>query len=405
MKSLVFPLMVAAALVAASCDDTDNGHDTSVSFSFSLPEGHQADAVADSATLSIADVTSGDQFSLKVPTAGSVTLSLPDGLYDMSLVLTARHSAGGAAVEETFRDSKKSVSVLDGQMSVAFALARVSGGQGFVFADMCLVSQLQDGLKSYFGDAWFRICNNSADTLFADGLCIVESDFVSASSGVHDYSPDIMAQAMAVQAVYQIPGGGKDVPVLPGGSILIADVAKDHRTDNAPSFDLSKADFEWYDEGANDIDTEVPNLTCVYKKSKTVWRPSVQYNRTYAIGFLGGGFGKMSSEQFIAGCKYDYSYIMMVKETEKVMKNSAYRFENDWILDAVAFAPSADFGWRVVDQGVDAGYVSMGETGADASRRGKSARRRFANGLFADTNNSTDDFEVVQEADPYHVFK
>lgn len=404
MKHFITALCATAALLFAACDDKGDSASTDVSFSFSLPDGHKSDAVADTATLTITDVANGDAMSFKVPTSGSFTLALPDGLYDMTFVLTASHSAGGTAADETFRDSRQGVKVLDGQMSVAFSLARISGGQGFVLADVCLVSRLAEGLKSYTGDAWFRIANNSADTLFADGLCLVESDFNSSKTGKRDYSPDIMAEAMAVTAVYQVPGGGRDVPVLPGGSILLADVAKDHRADNALSFDLSKADYEWYDEG-NDIDTEAPNLTCVFKRSKTLWVPSVQYNRTYAIGFLGGAFGALSADAYLAGYKYDYSYVLMVKETEKTMTGSAYRFENDWVLDAVAFAPSSDFGWSVVDQSLDAGHVSMGETGGDASRRGKSARRRFADGVFADTNNSSDDFVVVDEADPYYVFK
>lgn len=404
MKYLIPALCAAAALLFAACDDKDDSSSTDVSFSFSMPDGHTSDAVADSATLSITDVANGDVMSFKVPTSGGVTIALPDGLYDMTFTLTASHAAGGASADETFRDSRQGVKVLDGQMSVAFSLARISGGQGFVLADVCLVSRLADGLKSYMGDAWFRIANNSADTLFADGLCIIETDFNSSQSGKHDYTPDIMSEAVAVNAVYQIPGSGHDVPVLPGGSIILADVAKDHRADNSLSFDLSKADFEWYDEG-KDIDTEVPNLTCVFKKSKTLWVPSVQYNRSYAIGFLGGAFGKLSLDEYLADYKYDYSYVLMVKETEKTMTGSSYRFENDWVLDAVAFAPSSDFGWSVVDQSLDAGHVSMGETGSDASRRGKSARRRFAGGVFIDTNNSSDDFVVVDEADPYYVFK
>lgn len=404
MKYLIPALCAAAAFLFVACDDKDDSSSTDVSFSFSMPDGHVSDAVSDTATLSVTDVANGDMVSYKVPTSGGFTLSLPDGLYDMTFVLHASHAAGGSVADETFRDSRQGVKVIDGQMSVAFSLARISGGQGFVIADVCLVSRLADGLKSYMGDAWFRIANNSADTLFADGLCIVESDFNSGKAGRHDYQPDIMSEAMAVTAVYQIPGGGRDVPVLPGGSILLADVAKDHRADNALSFDLSKADFEWYDEG-KDIDTEAPNLTCVFKKSKTLWVPSVQYNRSYAIGFLGGAPGKLSVDAYLTDYKYDYSYVIMVKETEKTMTGSAYRFENAWALDAVAFAPSADFGWSVIDQSLDAGHVSMGETGSDASRRGKSARRRFEGGVFADSNNSSDDFVVVDEADPYYVFK
>lgn len=405
MKKILYTLLASAAFTLAACDEGDDVSTTKVAFSYSMPAGHTSDAISGSAVLTITDVATGDTSTYDVDQSGTPDIELPDGLYNMTLVVTATHPTAGSPVSETFRDSQLGVKVVGGEFSVAFNPVRISGGQGFVIADVCLCSALPDGVKSYTGDGWFRIANNSADTLYADGLCIVETTFKTATK--HDYTPDIMSQAMAVSSVYQIPGAGRDVQVLPGASVLIADIAKNHTADNANSFDLSKADFEWYDETIKnlDTDTEAPNLTCVYKTSNTIWLPNQQYNTAFAIGYLGGGFGKLSNDDYLANYTYDYTYVFMVKEVEKVMSGSAYRFENEWVLDAIQFAPSTTYAWGVVDQSVDAGYVSMGETGNDNSRRGKSARRRFANGMFADTNNSTDDFEVVAAADPYHVFE
>lgn len=405
IKKILYTLLAAMTVTFVACEEDEPTPKTAVAFSFTLPSGHASDVLADSAIITITDVASGDEVAFKMAVGDLSTLTLADGLYNMTFVVSASHTSGGATVSETFRDTKQGVEVLGGEFSVAFSPVRISGGQGFVFADLCLCSALPDGVKSYTGDAWFRIANNSADTLYADGLCIVETKFNTATK--YDYTPDIMADALAAIAVYQIPGTGHDVQVLPGASILIADIAKDHTADNANSFDLTKADFEWYDETTKnlDTDTEAPNLTCVYKESKTVWLPNQQYNRAYAIGYLGGAFGKLSNEDYLANYTYDYTYTMLVKEVEKEMTGLAYRFENEWILDAIQFAPSTTYVWGVVGQSVDAGYVSMGETGSDNARRGKSARRHYANGLFADTNNSTDDFEVVASADPYYVFE
>ena len=406
MKKFLFYALALAMPIFSACSEDDPEPQTVVSFSYSMPAEHSSDAIKTS-TLELTDLATNVKTSYDFSQVVNHEVSLTDGLYDMTLVVTTTHTVGGKEVSETFRDSKQNVSVVDGAMSVSFSVVRVSGGQGFVLADMCLVSKLADGLKSYTGDGWFRIYNNSADTLFADGLCLVESAFNASSAGKHDYTPDIMAEAMTVQAVYQIPGSGKNVPVLPGASLLIADIAKDHTTSNALSFDLSKADFEWYDETEKnlDTDTEVPNLTCVYKLSKTIWLPSQRYNRSYAIGFLGGEFGKMTAEEFIENQVYETSYVTMVNEQEKTMTFSYYRFENSWILDAVSFAPSKDHAWNIIDQSLDAGYVSMGETVTDNNRCGKSARRKFANGMMVDSNNSSDDFEVVDSADPYYVFE
>ncbi len=406
MKKFLFYALALATTVFTACSDDDPEPETVVSFAYSMPADHSTDVVT-SSTLELTDLATNIKTSYDFSEVANHEVTLTDGLYDMTLVVSTTHTVGGKDVEETFRDSKQNVSVVDGAMSVAFSLVRISGGQGFVLADICLVSKLPDGVKSYTGDAWFRIYNNSSDTLYADGLCLMESAFTSSSAGKRDYTPDIMAEAMAVQALYQIPGSGKDVPVLPGASILIADIAKDHTTANALSFDLSNANFEWYDETTKnlDTDTEAPNLTCVYKSSKTIWLPTQQYNRTYAIGYLGGEFGKMTPEEFVETQTYAATYVTLVKEEEKTMNFNSYRFENSWILDAVSFSPSTDHGWNVVDQSLDAGYVSMGETGSDNNRRGKSARRKFANGMMVDTNNSSTDFTVVESADPYYEFK
>ena len=406
MNKIVFCISSLAVTFLTSCHDDDSL--SNVSISYTLPVGHEADAIVGSPVISVEDVASGSVTSYSFDDLVSNTVSLPYGLYNMTLTVNTSHPYTDRVVDETFRDVKQGVQVDDGDLTVSFSPIRVSGGQGFVFAEMCFASQLPEGLSSYSGDAWFRIINNSSDTLCADGLCIVESAFSSVNNGKHDYQPDIMSDAMAVMAVYQIPGAGNDVQVLPGGSLLIADVAKDHRADNPLSFDLSKADFEWYDDvssSVKDIDTDVPNLVCVYKQSKTFWVPNKQYNKSYAIGYLGGEFGRMTNDDYIASYKYDCSYVTIVKETEKEMKCSYYRFENEWILDAVSFAPSKDFGWSIIDQSLDAGYVSMGETGTDKSRLGKSARRKFERGLMVDTNNSSDDFIVASDADPSHLFK
>lgn len=62
--------------------------------------------------------------------------------------------------------------------------------------------------------------------LYADSLVIAESDFLTTMK--QEYKPNIMDTDMAVAAMYMIPGTGRDVPVQPGGKLLIVDNAVDH---------------------------------------------------------------------------------------------------------------------------------------------------------------------------------
>ena len=103
---------------------------------------------------------------------------------------------------------------------------------------------------------------------------IAESDFLTVSK--QNYTPDIMATDMAVAALYMIPGSGHDVPVQPGGKLLIVNNALDHTKANPNSWDESTANYEWYDESTNpnfsDVDNEnVPNLVKIYCYTKTIW--------------------------------------------------------------------------------------------------------------------------------------
>lgn len=141
--------------------------------------------------------------------------------------------------------------------------------------------------KQYNGDQYIRIHNNSAETLYADGLIILESKFLTVTKW--DYTPNIMDEAMTVQVIAMIPGTGKDYPVLPGESITICDNAMNHKEANPGSADLSNADFEWYTQSTSasnpDVDNpDVPNLEMMYNYTKTIWVLAKQGNRSYAIG-------------------------------------------------------------------------------------------------------------------------
>ena len=75
---------------------------------------------------------------------------------------------------------------------------------------------------------------------------------------------------------------------------------------NPNSFDLSKANFEWYDESTNpkvtDIDNpEVPNMERLYTYSRTIWGPHDRGFYSYIIGFLG-----VDNQTFTTDESYQY---------------------------------------------------------------------------------------------------
>lgn len=82
---------------------------------------------------------------------------------------------------------------------------------------------------------------------------------------------------MTVHAIYVVPGSGKEHPVLPGQSMILCDTGIDHRVANPNSFDLSAADFEWYD-----VSTE-PNNMVLTVKPYLIWISWYYYTLSFWV--------------------------------------------------------------------------------------------------------------------------
>ena len=76
------------------------------------------------------------------------------------------------------------------------------------------------------------------------------------------------------------------------------------------------------------------------------------------------------------------------------------KIPNEWIVDAVNLSTEKGFEWLVTDTSLDSGYTYVTKDEEDKTRYGKSVRRKVLsenNGkpIFKDTNNSTEDFEIL----------
>ena len=328
--------------------------------------------------------------------------SLPVGFYDMTFNATVQVSED---YSYALRAYNQNVTVKDttNLTMQAFVLPK---SNDFVIAEVFFAGTQTPQGKNYIGDKYFVLVNNSDSLLFADGIVLVESKFKNTKK--FTVTPDIMSSAMAVDAIYRVPGDGTDFPVKPGGTFLIADNAMDHRTVNENSFDLSDASVEWYDVSTNatvtDIDNpDVPNMEKIYCYTLTIWVPNNQGNTTFAIGRMPKD---LTDEQYLQDYRYDYDYINVTQAGTFEMSASAYRFPNAWIIDAVNMCPHSDYQWLSVHESLDAGFAYVGETGSDKTRFGKSVRRKQGDdGKLIDTNNSSDDFLMSQTADPHFWHK
>ena len=250
------------------------------------------------------------------------------------------------------------------------------------------------------GDQYFKLTNTTNKTIYADRLLIVlsKTDSQTTTTGAVEEYPEL-PDSLGVSTVYQIPGKGKDVAIAPGKSLVIALAAQDFSKDNPNGIDLSKADFEFYDENDLYPDTDNPdvkNLSRWFTYSKSL---TGLHNRGYQSYAIAIPPVSMNSKNFIENYKWTGKYFFKFNEYNFEFDiEDAYLIPNSWVLDGINCAVEEYFYKLAWNPSTDAGYTYCGKVDKDPTRYGKSVRRKNENGKLKDTNNSTNDF--IHEAQP-----
>lgn len=250
------------------------------------------------------------------------------------------------------------------------------------------------------GEQYIKIRNNSDETLYADGLIIAMENFFYCQQSVTGsyWAHPELNDAICIEDAFQIAGSGTDYPVEAGKSFIIAMAAQDFSANNPNAFDLSKADFEIYEENETyaDIDNpDVPNLNVVFKRSNTI---TMLHKRGYECYALISLPPSVSLTDFADNYKYDVDIDFWMNGSILTSgplgrrAPTAHKVPNEWVLDGVNCGVEENFRAPEFNSNIDAGYTGCGKTDNDESRFGKSALRKSANGKLTDTNNSTNDF-------------
>ncbi|WP_273412711.1 DUF4876 domain-containing protein [Prevotella aurantiaca] len=315
--------------------------------------------------------------------------NLPIGSYSVVAVGTANYSVDGQQTTTEVKATNENVNIVENQSgnTIKLLFNVFTGKEGFVISEIFFRGTSRDGSSVYNRDQYFKITNNSDQTLYADSIIIMESAF--RNDNPQTYLKDLRNDGFAANAIYMIPGNGNDVPVKPGESLLIALNAKDHKAVSSTSFDLSKADFEFYDESKVSIKDEdnpsVKNLDKWYCYTQSFFILNMHGNNAYAIAKIRG-----TKENFLKNNTYDAQYYAV---NGKLMTTNAYFIPNAWIIDAVNLSyKDNDHQWCVMSILLDKGYTYCSDNKNDKSGIGTAVVRKMVNGKYADTNNSTEDF-------------
>ena len=316
---------------------------------------------------------------------------LEAGTYNVTVNGHLDFTLKGVAGQKDFEVSSENVVLNETTTALKMTVSTFTAQGGFVISEIFFTgSSTADG-KSYSGDQYIIITNNSDVTLYADSIAVLESAFLTTTK--EDYTPDIMSTHFSVQACYMIPGTGRSVPVEPGESLTLAVNAIDHTAEQPGSINLTDADFEFFDETSNpnftDPDGTAPNLDKWYCYTATIYQ-------FHSRGFNSMAIAKMqtSKEDWLENYVYDATYLFVFGDFSREMtKSGIYKVPNAWILDGVNLSVESVREWNVLDASIDAGWTYCGKVDRDETRFNKSViRKQDASGKYIDTNNSTNDF-------------
>lgn len=325
--------------------------------------------------------------------ADAATANLTYGTYTATLEGDITMSVNGTEKAMKVKSHKSNIVVNSEALTISLETFLSDPSTNFVFKEIFFTGTLSEEGKQYNGDKYFIIHNNSSDTLYADGLFIAQSDFLTITK--RDYTPDVIKDAVSSDQIFRIPGNGTEYPVLPGEDFIIANNAINHTTGNPNSIDLSNADFEIELIGSINVDNPaVPNTVNISGNL-------LMHNQGYTAYVMGRLPEGMDDDKFREENAYTYSYIAV---NGRELFFDSYKIPNSYIIDAVNLSVKTGFEWLVTAPTLDMGWSYAGLVTGDKERYNKSVVRKqlgtLDNGkaLLQDTNNSTVDFDPAVKA-------
>ncbi|MFA8451018.1 MAG: DUF4876 domain-containing protein [Bacteroidales bacterium] len=356
-----FTFLLALGVIFSSCKKDDDkevsASMSNVNIQVKAPKSIQV-LNMDGLNLVVENIHTGSLNAANLNSDGTHKFTVKEGMYNISVsgkikVIVANGEKSVEkelnlkAAKENYAIKGESVNlILEGKVS------QLSGG--WLFKEIYFKGSEKPSGKAYIHDNYFILVNNSSELMYADGLSISEADHSTVLSE-NKWAKDI-EKHVVVQTIYTIPGGGKDYPIKPGGSVILVDKAMDHTVENPNSVNLTNAHFEWYDNHKLDIDVpEVPNLIKHFSYSESIWIPHSRGYKSYIL------FYAENMENFLSKNKFN--------ETTPFGKIiTSYKVPNELILDAVELSVPELFKSKALSMSLDKSFTYSNMPGKSVCR-------------------------------------
>jgi hypothetical protein len=391
---LAFALFAMMAL-ANSCSAPTEVQRFTLTVQVAPPQGFPASVVA-GVRLSLRSVDAGTTDTASTDAQGRGTFAnLLPGRYEVSAArsLTAEAAQMLTGRAQAVQLSATSTAATYNAAQTVNLTLEVAGVGGLVIKEIYYTGSRTPSNGTYFSDQFVEIYNNSADTIFTDGLFIADvygvSGLINPGQRPTEFKDD--QNNVYVSSVWRIPGTGRQHPLAPGRSIIIAQDGANHRGDttlnrNSP-VDLSAADWETFNQRDDNRDIDfpnVPNLERVYFTGGFDW----------LLPVFGPGVVIFRTDNFAA---LERTPIPGAAATIQ----PRIKIPRALVIDAVEAlrdGSSADF--KRIPNILDAGFTFASGTYTSESVRRKVQSVVNGRAVLQDGNNSGQDFQLLPRPTP-----
>lgn len=386
ISTLVFSIVVILLFNACQKDHLST-QTTSLGLQFHIPAELTAGKLSN-IELNLKEINSGLETILNVAEGQEIN-TLPYGSYNATIEADIDYELDGKLVKGKVKAYKTAMLVKSESTSAVFDVFLSNDDANFVFKEIFFTGTVTPEGKQYNGDKYFIIYNNSDSVLYADGLFIAQSTFLTTNK--IEYVPNVMNEAVTASQMIMVPGDGDDYPIQPGEQFVIANNAINHLEYNSRSLDLTLADFE-IDMLAS-VNVDNPSVTNMTNVLSAIF----SHNRGFQSYVMGRFPAGMSTDDYKSQNYYSYTYL---NAAGRPITANSYKIPNAFILDAVNLSVQASFEWIVTSPQLDMGWTHVGSLASDPERYGKSVTRKVLSksedgkDILKDTNNSAADFDA-----------
>lgn len=253
--------------------------------------------------------------------------------------------------------------------------------------------------KAYFSDQFVEIYNNSDEVLYLDGIAI--SCIAPEASGKNpskwvDVAGNLLPRLAVSGYACYFPGSGKDYPIQPRTSIVIAQDAIDHQSDplgnpNSPvNLGPGKANWELYvghiNQGKDADVADVPNLEVLYATQTT------RHDALYSV--FGPAMILFRLPQGVDPKEFAKDSKNIATEPGDTKGKTKYlMIPKEYVIDAVeGIRPEEEKRNKRLHIELDAGYVFCEKAYNSKSIRRKVKQIVDGKVIYQDSNNSSKDF-------------